>query len=217
MKSFKLLLMRRFAVCLLALCAPLALAVAGDGVKGVPNFQTVNDQVYRGGQPTDAGFRNLAARGIKTVIDLRGPGSRSAAEKKLVNGLGMRYVSIPMKGLATPTSAQISQALTELNGKSGAPVFIHCRRGADRTGAVLACYRIEHDNWDNQKALSEARGYGMRWFEVQMQRYVMAYKAKGNSAGLASNASQSRQTVQGGGEPADVVKRDGTAVLAPAQ
>jgi tyrosine-protein phosphatase SIW14 len=53
---------------------------------------------------------------------------------------------------------------------------VHCRRGADRTGTVIACYRITHDGWSNRKALQEATSYGMSWIEFGMQRYVLAFQ-----------------------------------------
>lgn len=42
---------------------------------------------------------------------------------------------------------------------------------------MIACYRIAHDGWSNAKALAEARSDGMAWFEVAMQRYVLAFHA----------------------------------------
>jgi protein tyrosine/serine phosphatase len=84
----------------------------------------------------------------------------------------MRYVSIPMRGMATPTDQQIGAVLKEMNDPASGPVFVHCRRGADRTGGVIACYRISHDHWDAGKALAEANGYGMSIFQVAIKRYV---------------------------------------------
>ncbi|MCU1338503.1 MAG: hypothetical protein JWO19_4084 [Bryobacterales bacterium] len=89
--------MKNLAVCTL-FCAFSALLSADPSVKGVPNFHVVNDQVLRGGQPTDAGFRNLAAMGVKTVVDLQEAGERSKDEKKFVKAQGMRYVNIPHEG-----------------------------------------------------------------------------------------------------------------------
>jgi protein tyrosine/serine phosphatase len=161
----------------------------------VPNFQAVNEHVLRGGQPSEEGFRNLAARGVKTIVDLRKRDGRSKSEEKLVNSLGMRYVNIAMKGMHTPSDEQIRRALMVLKDDSAAPVFVHCRRGADRTGAVVACYRVQHDNWDNPKALHEARGYGMSWYQFQIKRYVLSYKAQGES-GAVADAADSRSALE---------------------
>ncbi len=187
MKTHNFLGSRCAAACVFALFLPLA--QASQTVRGVPNLQTVNENVLRGGQPTEEGFRNLAARGVKTIVDLRKRDDRSRAEEKLVKSLGMRYVSIPMKGMHTPTEQQISRAMHVLRDESAAPVFVHCQRGADRTGVVVACYRIQHDNWDNPKALEEARGYGMRWYEFPLKRYVLSYKGTGKSETVADAAT----------------------------
>ena len=142
-----------------------------------PNFQKVNDHVYRGAQPTNDGFRDLAQLGIKTVIDLRQIGEHSQAdEQKLVTSLGMRYVSIPMAGMSAPKEDQVTAVLALLSDVTSGPVFVHCKRGADRTGLVVAVYRISQNGWENQKALSEAKSYGMSFFERAIQHYVLDYK-----------------------------------------
>ena len=170
-----------------------AAAAASAQATGVPNFRKVNDQVYRGGQPSRIGFKNLAALGVKTVIDLRDIGEHSQAEEEAwVKSDGMRYVTIPLKGLSAPPDAQVSKILAILNDSAAGPIFIHCRRGADRTGTIIACYRISHDRWENRQALNEARGYGMSAFERAMQHYVMRYNGStpAESAVSATNAQQ---------------------------
>lgn len=144
-----------------ALAAPPALP-------GVGNFHQVDNHVYRGAQPTNDGFRNLAKLGVKIIVDLREPGDRSRSEEKLVIGDGMRYVPVPMNGMHAPSNKSIAQVLNLLENPSTGPVFVHCRRGADRTGSVIACYRIEYDHWQNDKALAEARSLGMSWMERAM-------------------------------------------------
>jgi tyrosine-protein phosphatase SIW14 len=158
-------------------------AWASSQSENLPNFQKVDDHVYRGAQPTNNGFRDLAERGIKTVVDLRDIGEHSQAdEQKAVMDLGMRYVSIPMQGMSTPKDNQIAAALALLNDVTSGPVFVHCKRGADRTGTVIAVYRIFHDGWESKKALSEAKSYGMSVFQRAMQHYVTGYKP---ASGLA--------------------------------
>ncbi|MEI9971556.1 MAG: tyrosine-protein phosphatase [Ignavibacteriota bacterium] len=122
-------------------------------------------------------FPSLARLGIKTVLDLRPEEGHLRTERKLDEAAGMRYVSIPMNGILAPTDEQIEHALAVLNDAAiRGPVFIHCRRGADRTGTVIACYRISHDRWTNDKALDEARSLGMSWMERGMRSYVLHYR-----------------------------------------
>lgn len=169
---------RHFAAFLLpgaVLCVSLIAAEAPPLVTGVGNFHKVDNHVYRGGQPSGQGFHNLAKLGIKTVIDLREAGLRSVAEEKMVTEAGMRYVAIPMRGMHTPSNESVRKALGLLEDQTTGPVFVHCMRGADRTGGVIACYRVEHDHWNNAAALAEARSLGMSWFQKSIQRYVLSY------------------------------------------
>lgn len=143
----------------------------------------MDDHVYRGAQPTDQGFLNLAKLGIATVIDLREPGDRSKTEERFVKAAGMQYISVPMNGMETPSDASIAKVLTVLEDATAGPVFVHCQRGADRTGGVIACYRVEHDHWQNERAVSEARSLGMSWYQRAIQRYVLSFKPRTISAG----------------------------------
>ena len=150
-------------------------AIAAPPPAGVGNFRQVNEHVYRGAQPTVQGFGNLAKLGVATVLDLREPGQRSADEKRIVQAAGMRYVSIPLKGLSAPSMTDITKALSLLEDQSAGPVFVHCRRGADRTGTIVACYRIAHDGWQPAKALREAKGLGMAWYTSGMQHFISSF------------------------------------------
>jgi protein tyrosine/serine phosphatase len=154
----------------------LAFAAFAQDPAGVPNFHKVNDKVYRGAQPSDQGFQNLAKLGVKTVVDLRQTDDRSAQEKRVVEAAGMKYINVPMYGMQKPNPAAVARVLSVFEDKESGPVFVHCKRGADRTGTVVACYRISHDHWDNGKALGEAKGFGMAWIQKAMQHYVMGYR-----------------------------------------
>ena len=145
---------------------------------GVHNFQQVSDHVYRGAQPTAAGLENLQKLGVRTVVDLRGGDPRWASEKSIVEHAGMRYVHSPLSGYKAPSDEQMAKIFAALDDSSGWPVFIHCKRGADRTGTVIACYRIAHDHWPNQKALEEAKLRRMSWTEWSMQRYILGFDPK---------------------------------------
>jgi protein tyrosine/serine phosphatase len=190
MKYNQLFLGRRTAGLLIAIALPMAV-LAGSQPDGVTNFQKVDDHVYRGAQPTDQGFKSLAKLGIKTIVDLRESGDRSVVEEKMVRAAGMEYVAVPMNGMEAPSNDKVVKVLALLEDTSTGPVFVHCKRGADRTGAVIACYRMEHDRWKNDQALTEAKSLGMSFFERAIQRYVREFKPRTLDASSAGTVSAS--------------------------
>jgi protein tyrosine/serine phosphatase len=168
----------------------LSLSIAGlpaasiPTIPGVDNFHQVDEHVYRGAQPHDEGYAGLAKLGIKTVLDLRGENG----EEKSVQGAGMRYVRLPWSGFKAPDESQIKAVMALLNDQSAWPVFVHCRRGADRTGTAIACYRIEHDHWTGQQALIEAKTFGMSSLEMAMQHFILGFSVP-PAANLASSTA----------------------------
>jgi protein tyrosine/serine phosphatase len=151
-------------------------ALAGSSVQGIDNFHQVDEQVYRGAQPTPEGFNYLSKLGIKTVVDLREGGERSRREARRVASLGMHYVNVPMTGLTPPTRAEITRILVLLESSTAGAVFVHCMRGADRTGAVIAAYRIDHDHWDSDRALKEAMSFGMGFYQLPRQNFIRKFQ-----------------------------------------
>jgi protein tyrosine/serine phosphatase len=181
-------LFRGFAV--LAIAVSLTASPNRGEAPGLPNFHQVNDHVYRGGQPEAGGWQALAKMGIKTVIDLRRPDEHSIDEEsKLVRAANMQYLNFPMKGVVAPSHEQVVKILALLD--SNEPVFIHCKRGADRTGAVIACYRIQHDRWNSHQALSEAKSLGMAWTQVGLKKYVQSFQPKAVEAAPVASPSAS--------------------------
>jgi tyrosine-protein phosphatase SIW14 len=164
-----------------------------SSVPGINNFHEVDDKVYRGAQPTDEGFRYLAKLGVKVVLDLREHDARSRAEERVVTAAGMRYVNVPMSGLTPPTEAQTNMILALLEDPQAGPVFVHCRRGADRTGAVIASYRIDHDGWDNARALQDAMADGMSWFQYPRQKYIRTFRSRVTEAVNAGTMAPATQ------------------------
>lgn len=151
---------------------------AGSSVHGIKNFYQIDEHLYRGAQPADEGFEYLAKLGVKTVIDLREADDRAPVEERVVTAAGMRYVNVPMTGLNPPTEAEITKILTLLEDNAAGPVFVHCKRGADRTGVVIAAYRIDHDHWDNAQALGEAVSRGMSFFQFPRQNYIRTFQPR---------------------------------------
>jgi len=145
------------------------------GEPGLKDFYRVDANVYRGRQPSAEGFTTLAQMGIKTVIDLRGGWLHMPRERKLVRQAGMRYVEERFSGIFAPHDAQIAKLLAVMQDPSATPVFVHCRRGADRVGTLIACYRMVHDRWTNQQAMEEARTAHFSPLEILMHRYIKRF------------------------------------------
>lgn len=141
----------------------------------VRNFGALNEHLYRGAAPSPIALEELRALGVKIVIDLREKGDGTAAESVQVHNLGLKYVNVPLGAWSAPKRAQLEVILPYLFRSETDPVFIHCRRGKDRTGTVIACYRIQHDNWTNRRALEEAEKYGISFAERSMRTYILRF------------------------------------------
>jgi uncharacterized protein (TIGR01244 family) len=150
--------------------------LAQQPLEGIKNFFQVDQHVYRGAQPDKAGVELLAKLGVKTVISLREAGRKAHQEEKLVTAAGMRYINVPMTGLTPPTETEIKKLLGLLEDQASGPVFVHCKRGADRTGAVIGAYRVDHDGWTNAEALKEAMARGMSSFQHPRQSYIRDFQ-----------------------------------------
>jgi len=141
----------------------------------VRNFGQVNERIYRGAEPSPVALKELKANGVTIVVDLREAGRGPSDERKQSEDLGLRYVNIPLRPWSAPTSEQTRQVLWQLIGHPQDRIFIHCRRGKDRTGTAIACYRVQHDRWSNARALEEAESFGMSSLERAMRSFILAF------------------------------------------
>lgn len=127
-------------------------------VAGVKNFGEVTPLLYRGAQPSPDGFKNLAAMGMDIVVDLRLSGQD--AERKAVLASGMQYVPIPWHCMF-PKDKTTAQFLALLRDNPKKKIFVHCRYGDDRTGMMIAAYRMAVENWTAAEAWQEMRLFGL--------------------------------------------------------
>jgi protein tyrosine/serine phosphatase len=167
------MLRRPLIISLIAFAAWAAEAPAS--LTHVKNLGSVNEHLLRGAEPTAVGLTELGAAGVKVVIDLRETGLSTEFEKHQAEKLGMKYTNVPLPPASAPSQAQIQTVLNLIMQNQSQKVFLHCRRGKDRTGTVVACYRIQHDGWQNQRALEEAKEYGMSRLEVGMRSLILHF------------------------------------------
>lgn len=177
-----------------ALLIGLAFAGAGCATWGsvpgtaqdLPHLIKVDDGLYRGAQPSLAGFEQLSRMGVKTVINLRRPSRRMARERARAEALGMRWVPLPIWAWWRPSPAQIEQFLAIATDPAARPVFVHCRLGKNRTGMMAAIYRIVHQGWTPAQAYQEGRRLGLTpWNlvtrEVIFHEIPRAYPSRPNA------------------------------------
>ena len=144
--------------------------------KSLPNFFQINEILYRGGQPDDVGVRRLKDEfNIKTIIYLRSKGDKAERERRLAEDAGLRFINVPLHNWFAPKKSQIDKALAEITRRENQPVFVHCKRGADRTGTVVAVYRMTMDKWTPKQAVAEAKKFGIGWWQFWMKDYIHDY------------------------------------------
>lgn len=143
----------------------------------IKNFGQMDDRFFRGGQPKADEYRELAAIGIKTVIDLRNDPKDYA--RTTAEALGMRYVNIAMSDKDYPPAAKIEEFLKLIDDPSTGKFYVHCAGGRHRTGVMGAVYRFNHYNWNYDQAYAEMKKYDFytRWGHGKMKDFVKDYAA----------------------------------------
>ena len=167
---------------------------AGSVTVDVDNFGKVNDHLYRGAQPNSRNYEQLAALGVKTILDLREDakdGARAEAERA-----GLRYINLPLKDKQYPQTGAASRFLEIVNDSANWPVYMHCAGGRHRTGAMSAVYRMSVDGWDIDQAYEEMKQYdfytsrGHECFKDYVYNYYRDLQARPQKTQAAVVSSQ---------------------------
>ena len=154
---------------------PAARSQLTQNPEGIKNFARVTDMLYRGAQPSPGGFRELHHMGFGIVVNFRNEAKETSTEKGEVESLGMKYVGIPWSGRDNPSDAQIVQFLDLVRDNPKTKIFVHCQRGADRTGTMVAAYRVAVQHQSVKDAVSEMHSYHYdHFFLPQLERYVVS-------------------------------------------
>lgn len=122
----------------------------------LPNFHKVSDELYRGGQPDRRGFEDLTKMVIRTTINLRS----FHTDYFYLRGLPLVNHHLWMKAWH-PEYEDIRQFLTIMavaKLKGELPVCVHCALGSERTGAIVASYRVKVQGWSKEEAIREMTG-----------------------------------------------------------
>lgn len=133
--------------------------------ENLQNWYKVDDRLYRSEQPDEKGFLELETFGIQEVLNLRD--NHSDDDEAEATSLVLHRIEMEADDI---TPDQIAQALRIIR-KSKGPVLVHCWHGSDRTGGVVAFYRLIFQDWSKEEALSELR-YGGYGFHEQFEEIV---------------------------------------------
>jgi protein tyrosine/serine phosphatase len=145
-------------------------------IAGVPNAGKISEVLLRGAQPSPQGLVELKKLGVTTIVDLRGNRGPVARERAQAESLGMRFVDIPMNGWSPPTNGQVAEFLKLFQQDGQQKIFVHCYFGSDRTGVMVAAYRMAEQNWTADEAVEEMYSFGFHyhWYPA-MKSYVIRF------------------------------------------
>jgi protein tyrosine/serine phosphatase len=148
---------------LIALCLCLiGCTTAGQNLIGLSNFSwVVPNELARSAQPTPAGYATLGDMGIKAIVNLWDYDDWDA-----VSDNHMTPYAIPIDYDNPPSVEEIKAIIARLQEPWNQPALVHCQRGADRTGLIIASYRMIVQGWTYERALAEMLSYIPEHVEV---------------------------------------------------
>lgn len=142
---------------------------------GLGNVGRVAPGIYRGEQPGAGGYATLKQLGIKTVIDLR----TTESEKAQVEAVGMKAIAVPIEMSRKGLREKVDQVVALMADSANQPVYVHCRHGQDRTGIVVAAYRLSQQGWALKDAEVEMQAFGFNDVWVNFKSFIRNYKVAG--------------------------------------
>lgn len=166
-----------FTVLLLALSGSIAAQSLSEAPAiSIRNFGKVNDNYYRGSQPTVKQYQDLKRMGVKTVIDLRKDRLEQASH--WARAAGLQYKNIPLLPHRIATEDQTNEFLKLVNDPANWPVYVYCRGGRHRTGQMTAIFRITNDGWTGDQAYAEMKKYDFEdslFYPRSVKKHVFSY------------------------------------------
>jgi protein tyrosine/serine phosphatase len=120
----------------------------------------VSEGIYRGPRLDD--LSPLSNLGIDTILNLENNMNAVLSEKLMALAFDIKVLSLPMSEIFRPSKEQLKFAIGLI--KYHKPIYVHCLHGCDRTGMVIAKYRIEVEGWSIKDAFGEAVRMGHKWW-----------------------------------------------------
>jgi len=151
----------------------------------LPNLHQVDATVWRGAQPDAEGMQELERMGIRTVMNLRSFHS----DRDELAGTHLDYEHIWFKTWH-PEDEDVVAFLKIINNPSKHPIFVHCQHGSDRTGTMIAIYRMVMQGWPPEEAIREmvdgGFGYHPMWDNLRSYLRALDLDRIRSGAGIVS-------------------------------
>lgn len=177
MQTARLLSLLSFLSVPLALTGSLLSGCGGVPVKASPgdpsgNFHEVSPGLYRGGRPDQVGVERLREMGVRTIVNLENDAQVVTQERGWAESVGIAFVHAPMDGMRRPDDGQVNAVMTHLADPAQGPFFVHCLKGMDRTGAIVAVHRVANERWLPADAYDEMKAMGFNGLLFKLKDYV---------------------------------------------
>ena len=131
----------------------------------IRNLSKVSNSLARGAQPDVEGFARLKKMGVKTIVNLRD----NHSDIEMMKGLGLQYINIPVNpwDLDDKDVVTFLKVVIDLNNM---PIFVHCQHGLDKTGTMVAIYRMYFQEMTKEEVFKELPKYGFEkmWKTVKV-------------------------------------------------
>lgn len=146
---------------------PYALASPREDIPGLTNFAPVSRNLYRAAAASRTGFVQLKAMGVRTIVDLR----EAHSDLPDLQGLGLKYAHIPLNP-ARLRDEEAADFLHVVRDPDYQPLLVHCTAGSDRTGVMVAVYRVMEQDWPVDQAAQELPRFGFHQVWVPLLKYL---------------------------------------------
>jgi protein tyrosine/serine phosphatase len=146
--------------------------------EAIPKLSIVSSELIRGGQPKEGGLELLKRAGVRTVVNLRMEGDDVSKEELEAKSVGLNFISLPMSVAKRIPEEYVSTFLSIANDPQMQPVFVHCKHGEDRTGAMVAIYRMSTQGWSLDQSYREMMDKGFHRIFLNLAKSVTAFSER---------------------------------------
>ena len=163
--------------------------VSAELKRAIVNFDEIEPGFYRSGWLPAETYPYLKQAGIKTIVNFIDRKDQIREEKEALASLGIETISIPWNGFDYPKDEDVQKFLQITRDRTKRPLLVHCRRGAERTGVMVACWRIAEKDWRVEKAYQEMTDHGFQWFWYgHLKKYLYNFaKPYGHQENYSNN------------------------------